>query len=249
MTDPLDLYAPLDEPKPFGDDLWVVDGPVIRMRYGPFKLPFTTRMTVVRLEDGRLWVHSPIRLNETLRSAIDNLGEVAFLVAPNRLHWVYLHHWQLAYPEAQVHAAPGVERHANRGRFRVDEKLGHTPPAGWGDEIGQVLVPGGFMTEAVFFHFASDTVILTDLIENFEAEKIHGSFLRKVMRVGGVVHPHGSTPRDLRLTFLSKRDEVKVAVSRILDWQPKRIVLAHGRLIDADAPQALRAGLAWAGAD
>lgn len=246
MTDPIAPYAPLDTPKPFGFDVWVVDGPLIRMWYGPFRFPFPTRMTLIRLRDGRLWVHSPIRLTEDLRAAVDALGQVAFLVAPNRLHCSYLKQWQAAWPEAETHAAPGVGRKARRGGFIVDAEIGHTPPAGWGDEIAQVLVPGSMLTEAVFFHYASETLILTDLIENFEADRVRSPLLRLLARLGGVVHPHGGTPRDLRLGFLANRAEVGTAVSRILDWQPQRIVLAHGKLIDADAPAALQAGLGWA---
>ncbi len=53
-------YAPLNVPKPFGDQIWIVDGPEIRMDYGPTSMPFPTRMTVVRLPGGKIWVHSPI---------------------------------------------------------------------------------------------------------------------------------------------------------------------------------------------
>src|SRR3546814_1590678 len=42
-------YAPLNVPKVFGEEIWTVDGPEIRMDYGPASMPFPTRMTVVRL--------------------------------------------------------------------------------------------------------------------------------------------------------------------------------------------------------
>lgn len=52
-------YEPINRLRPVADDLWIVDGPEIRMRYFGLRLPFTTRMTIIRLSDGRLWVHSP----------------------------------------------------------------------------------------------------------------------------------------------------------------------------------------------
>ena len=55
-------YAPLNTPKAFGGRLWIVDGPEIRMDYGPTSIPFPTRMTVVRLADGTLWVLSLIHI-------------------------------------------------------------------------------------------------------------------------------------------------------------------------------------------
>src|SRR3546814_4281084 len=78
-------YATLNVPKPFGERIWIIDGPEIRMDYGPASIPFPTRMTVVRLAGGRLWVHSPIAPDTVLFAAFDAPGDVAWLVAPNRL--------------------------------------------------------------------------------------------------------------------------------------------------------------------
>ena len=46
------LYEPVNTLKPVADDVWIVDGPEIQMSYPYlpfFKLPFPTRMTIVRL--------------------------------------------------------------------------------------------------------------------------------------------------------------------------------------------------------
>ncbi|WP_341503697.1 DUF4336 domain-containing protein [Gallaecimonas sp. GXIMD4217] len=68
------------------DSLWRVDGEAVPF----FGVPYTTRMTVVRLTDGRLWIHSPIRLTEQLKARLADLGEVRYLMAPNHLHRLYL---------------------------------------------------------------------------------------------------------------------------------------------------------------
>src|SRR3546814_16301644 len=83
-------YAPLNVPKPFGEEIWTVDGPEIRMDYGPASMPFPTRMTVVRLPGGRLWIHSPIAPDDALFAVIERLVEVAWLVAPHSLHYWYV---------------------------------------------------------------------------------------------------------------------------------------------------------------
>ena len=72
-------YAPLNTLKPVGDDIWIVDGPSIKF----YKLPFTTRMTVVRLQNGDIWVHSPTKICGDLKDQIDALGPVRHLIAPN----------------------------------------------------------------------------------------------------------------------------------------------------------------------
>lgn len=94
-------YEPLFTPKVVSDDIWIVDGPIISF----YKMPFPTRMTMIRLEDGTLFIHSPVELNDELQGQVDALGEVRHLVAPNWIHYAYLPQWQEAYPEATTWAA------------------------------------------------------------------------------------------------------------------------------------------------
>ena len=75
-------YAPLMVLKPFGDDIWIVDGPEIRMDWLFTSIPFPTRMTIVRLPDDGLWVHSPTVNDAALMDAVAALGPVRFLIAP-----------------------------------------------------------------------------------------------------------------------------------------------------------------------
>ena len=97
-----------------------------------FSLPFTTRMTVIRLPDGGLWLHSPTPLDDGLRAEIDALGPVAHIVAPNRIHYWWAGDWKQAYPQARTYAAPKVVAEAARaGRFSAfDEELTGDPPSG-----------------------------------------------------------------------------------------------------------------------
>ena len=54
---PSGLYEPLNAYKPVAADIGVVDGPFeyLTMAGVRLPLPFTTRMTVVRLRNGDLW--------------------------------------------------------------------------------------------------------------------------------------------------------------------------------------------------
>jgi hypothetical protein len=243
----LDPYAPINELKPLAENIWIVDGPVIHMRWLWTSLPFPTRMTIVRLSDGSLWVHSPTELDPALKAEIDALGPVRFLVAPSKIHYWWVRDWQVAYPDAMSFAAPRVDEKA-RGRGAVFNRvLDDAPVPEWKGEIAHVLVAGQFLCEADFFHVASRTLVLTDLIENFESEKLHGWFWRLVCRLGGVLDPHGSMPRDLRATFAGHRDGVRAAVETMIGWHPRRIVIAHGRCYDAAAEAELRRAFAWVG--
>ena len=142
-------YAPLDTLKPFAPDLWIVDGPEIAMRFPlGVRFPFPTRMTVVRLPSGALWVHSPIAWDDALGEAIAAIGPVRHLIAPNTLHYSFLPDWHRRFPEARTYGVPGLEQHLPA----LDELLGDTPPTAWEDAFDQLLVPGSTLTEADFFH-------------------------------------------------------------------------------------------------
>lgn len=45
----LRTYSPINELKQIDKNIWIVDGPEIKMNFILFKMPFTTRMTIVRL--------------------------------------------------------------------------------------------------------------------------------------------------------------------------------------------------------
>ena len=234
-------YAPLNVPKPFADEVWIVDGPEIRMDYGPASMPFPTRMTVVRLASGGLWVHSPIAPNAGLFAAIEALGPVRHLVAPNSLHYWYMADWLERYPEAVSHAAPGLDK-AKRA-FRIDHVLETGRTGEWSSEIACVVVPGTSVTEAVFFVRAAKVAVLTDLIENFEPARVRKRLLRWLIRLG---RADGSTPLDMRATYFPRRQQVAAAVTEILDWPAEKVVMAHGRPYECDGAEELRRALRWA---
>jgi hypothetical protein len=239
----LDLYEPIDVLKPVAPDLWIVDGPRIGFGVGPFEFPFTTRMTVIRLRNGDLILHSPVALAPALRSAVELLGPVRFLVAPNSLHYWWLPDWKGVFPGAEVLAVRGLRERAKR-QIAVDRLLvaDNSP---WPAEIDLLVVRGDVLTEAVLFHRASRTLILTDLIENFEPGRIHSWFLRLLVRLAGAADPDGKAPLDMRLSFFRRRRALRAAVRQMLAWQPERVIIAHGRWYDKDGAAELRRAFRW----
>jgi hypothetical protein len=237
-------YAPLDVPKPVANGVWIVDGPEIRMDYAGLKLPFATRMTIVRLGDGSLWVHSPTGDDEGLFSQIAALGPVRHLIAPNTIHYWWVPDWHRRFPEAQVYLAPGVVERSKRP-MPPHHVLEDAPPPAWSGEIDQVLVPGGIITEVDFFHRASATLILTDLIENMEPERIRSWLYRWVVKLGGAADPDGKAPFDMQWSFRKHKAEVRRAAERMIAWAPERILLAHGRWYDHAAVTELHRAFRW----
>src|SRR5262245_26326983 len=79
----IDLYEPIGVIKPVAPDIWIADGPIEHMDYAlGLKFPFPTRMAVIRLPSGELFVWSPIAASEELYAQVAALGAVAHLVSP-----------------------------------------------------------------------------------------------------------------------------------------------------------------------
>ncbi len=235
-------YEPLDTLKAVGPNIWIVDGPAISF----YKLPFSTRMTIVRLENGSVWVHSPIRLTDELAATVEAVGPVIALIAPNWIHYAYVNEWKARFPDALIYAAPGVEERAKKHGLdiKVDVHLSQGAEEPWHGEISQMIVEGSKVhREAVFFHDASKTLILTDLIENFEPHKLP-FLMRIVVRIVGLAAPNGKMPPDMRATFRGNEELLKNAVVRMIHWRPHKIIVAHGKIIDLDAIAHLRRAFA-----
>lgn len=226
----MELYEPLNVLKLVAEDLWVVDGPIVHMSYFLGSMPFPTRMVVVRLTNDDLFVWSPTQLDESLQAQIDAIGPVRHLISPNKLHYASIEQWKHAYPEATSWAPPGVrERAASQGiEVSFDADLGEDPEEAWAEDLDQLIFRGSrLLEEVVFFHRKSRTVILADLIENFEPEKL-GRFYGWLVRLAGAAHPDGKTPLDLRATFLGNKDEARVSLEKMLNWEPEQVIMAHG---------------------
>ena len=243
------LYEPINTLKPVAPDIWIADGPEVRMATPLGGMPFPTRMSVVRLRDGVLWCHSPIAPDEGLLAEIDALGPVRHLVSPNPLHYASIAAWKRRYPDALAWASPGVRKRAALQKIEVgfDVDLADTPPETWAADIDQVHFRGSrIFEEVVFFHRASATVILADLIENFEATKLTRG-MRCIARLGGVLDPDGKTPLDMRMTFFGGKQTARGCLEKILAWHPRRAILAHGRWYAENAEAELRRAFRWLG--
>jgi hypothetical protein len=243
------LYEPLGVPKPVDRDVWVVDGPIMRMKTPWGSVAFPTRTVVVRLVGGGLWVWSPVELSPAIPTNLAALGPIRHLVSPNRIHYAHVAAWKAAYPDAIAWASPGVRERAASQHVDVtfDRDLTDAHDDGWAREIDQLVFRGSrLMEEVVFFHRASRTLILADLIENFEKEKLTFPE-RLLMRIGGVSDPDGKASSGYRTTFLGHHDAARECVQRMIDWNPERIVIAHGRSYEKDATAELRRAFRWLG--
>jgi hypothetical protein len=197
------------------------------------------RMTVVRLRSGEILIHSPCAFDEALKAEVAALGRVAAIIAPGNFHWLHVQSCQQAFRDAVTYVCPGVEKRS-RGRVTFDEVLGDDAPALWSGELSQVLVQGTrVMREVAFFHHASKTLILVDLVENVTAATPGTNwFLRVLFRTIGMWNTPSPAP-EYRLGWGDKA-LVRQCMERILAWDFERVILSHGDLITSDARQIVR---------
>ncbi|GLI22427.1 hypothetical protein GGQ86_000227 [Xanthobacter flavus] len=223
----------------FGPNLWIADGPVVTAGAG-FHYP--TRTVVVRLAEGSLFIWSPVALSDALRRAVEALGPVRYLIAPNTLHDRFLGQWQVAYPAARIHAAPGLRQ--RRPDLDMAVELGEEPPSDWAADIDQVPMRGNLITtEVVFFHRPSATLLVTDLIQHFAPTWFTG-WRAWVARIDLMTAPEPEVPRKFRVAFVD-RDAARRGLERILGWQIERVVMAHGEPIHANGHASVRRAFRW----
>lgn len=220
------------------DDVWIADGPAVSF-YG---FPYPTRMGVVRLPSGGLWVWSPVGLDDELAAQVDSLGPVQHLVEPNKIHHLALAAWKKRWPHARLYAPPGLAERIDTVTF--DAELGDAPDPSFEGVLDQVVVRGSFVMEEVLFHHRpSRTLFVGDLVQKHHPEAF-SKWQAWVMKLDGMTGPDGSTPREWRATFL-KRDAARQAVRTALAWEPQRMVIAHGDWAREDGAEVLRSSLAW----
>jgi len=232
---PVAGFAP--PPRALADDLFVLDRRLLH--FGIAQLP--ARTTIVRLPDGALAVISPPPLaDEATRAAIDALGRVRYVVAPSSFHYLYAREFRRHYPDASLLGAPGLG--ARVPGLALDRELDAPLPEAWASLLDAISLraPRG-ISETLFFHAPSRTLVLTDLA--FHMRAYPRAIDRVVWRASGI--PRGFGPgRTTRTLLLADRRTAAAALERALAWPVERIVVAHGDEIEHGAKEALRRAFA-----
>jgi len=248
MTERTDDRSPLDrvlrrvrpgvdpsfhpEPRALADGLWVIDR---RLRFPPaLSMPY--RMTVLRLPSGGLLLHSPVQLDAATAAALDGLGRVEAVLAPNSFHYVFIADYCATFPQATVLLAPDLPDRVPT--LPPGARLSDAAPPGWAGTIDHVVFgPVRRFTEVVLFHRPSATLVMTDLAFNM---RVSADVWNRVgWRLFGVPSRFGPS-RSARVTLLRDRAAAAPYLRRMLDWEFRRIIVAHGDPLEADAQAEFR---------
>lgn len=199
-------------------------------------------MTVIRLRNATLMLHSPCAIDARMKTELSAWGPVDYIVAPGSYHYKHVASAQAAFPLAQTFIWPGVAQ--KRPDLKFDGELGDVAPDGWQVELDQVLVRGApWICEVAFFHRDTKTLILVDVIENFTDLTPHTNWTLKfwmkyVFRMWNIPRPAPEYQWGWR-----DRSAARASLQKILEWPFERVIIAHGDLIETDAR--LRLQQAW----
>ena len=228
------MEQPVKKLEPYIEDrIWIKEYPI---NYSGAK--FYSRMTVIRLSDEKLLIHSPCHIDSETKSEIDALGQTAHIVAPGNFHYLHVPSCQEAYPDAAVYLCPGIE--LKMPEIEFDWFLGDKAPQAWEADLEQCLIRGNkLMWEVAFYHRACKTLILVDVVENF-TDDTPGTNL--YLRISFKLFRMWNRPRpapEYRMSWKHKAAARK-SMEKILSWDFERVILSHGDLIEENAKETVR---------
>lgn len=207
--------------KQLAASLWIYDEPL-----SMFGIQFGNRTTVVKLSDGRLLLHSPGKLTPELKTALDELGTVTCIVAPNRFHSLFLEQYVSQYPLIKIFMAPGL--HKKRADVPCAGLLGDKPEELWDHTLKQHLIKGiPAFNEVVFFHPDSRTLIVTDLTLNILNPQ--GLMTNVHLFVHGA-HKRFAASRIVKMMIKDKA-AFEESVAMIMSWDFDRVIMNHGEVV------------------
>jgi hypothetical protein len=201
----------------------------------PFKLlgcKIGTTTTIVRSAAGVALISPGPLTDDSIREILD-LGPVTLLIAPNKMHHLYLNQAIEQFPKARVLLAPGLaeKRPDLAGRESLPQPLDS-----WGLE--QKLIRGlPDLNETAFFHTPTGTLVLTDLAFHFPAHSHLPT--RLFLFLNGALGRFGPT-RMLKRVFLKERELFQKDMAEVLQWPIRNVVVGHGQEILGNGLEKMR---------
>ncbi|MBN8612780.1 MAG: hypothetical protein J0L92_19450 [Deltaproteobacteria bacterium] len=201
---------------------------------GTLAMPLTTlerRMTVVRLNDGRLVVYSAMALDDEGMRALLAMGTPAFLVVPSHLHRLDAPAWRARFPSLVVVAPSGA-------RVKVEQLVAvETSSPDLEDASVRFVEVAGTGGREGALEIEEDgrlTLVLNDLVGNLPISA------GLVLRTLGFATERPRIPRMARRMLLKDPSALRRQLEAWAERPIARVVVSHGRPIEHDIPDVLR---------
>ena len=187
----------------------------------------SVRMTILRVGDGLL-LYSPVEMTDEERAAVDALGPVRAIVAPNLYHHLFLRAALEAWPDAPVFVPDGLD--TKIGPIPRAEVMGPQTDFASGDALEFFVFSGHDVHETIFWHAPTKTLVSSDLIYNYSADQYPAEklFFRCLGCFGSPNVPfyHRFAIRD------------RASLSKLMEWVREReigrLIMSHGKIYDGE---------------
>ncbi len=208
---------------------------LMRYPFPVFGIDFARNVTLIRLRDGRVVIHSTAPFSAADVEAIRNFGTPSWLVDATLLHDTFAKKGHAAFPDIPYLAPPGFSEIT-----AVNTDPLYPAPAYWADQIDVIPMEGLKKHEHALLHRESRTLIVADLIFNFAADTRGWArfFVRHVMRL-----PRLRGISVFFKMFIADREAFAKSMAKILELDFDRMIVAHVDPIQKDAKAMLRQAL------
>jgi glyoxylase-like metal-dependent hydrolase (beta-lactamase superfamily II) len=217
---------------PVAQDIWLAQYPQRLLG-----IDFGRNVTIIRLGDGSLVIHSTAPFDSHDLMAIRELGRPGWLLDATLFHDTYAKEGCRAFAKIPYFAPRGFKQIAEVTTQPLD-----VPPPEWAGQLDVLGLEGIPKTrEHVFFHRASRTLIVADLLFHFPAESRGWTrfFVRNIMRLPRLV----GVSAFLQLMVKDKAAFTR-SLEQIMQWDFERIIVGHGDVVSVNAKALLRQTLA-----
>jgi hypothetical protein len=221
------------------DDLVEITPEIYCLDGNWMETPFRRRMTILRLKNGGLVIHSAIQLKDDDYSKIDALGRVEYIVVPNSYHNSDARFFAARYPNAKVFVPKGAAE-----SVRKNCPVHGILPEAWTPKLREEIGCQEFdgtrgLSENVFFHRGSKTLLVTDLVFNMQNE-VSGA-LKVFFKLNRIYKRFGPS-RIFRYGFVNQPKVAAESFHEMMHWDFDRVIMNHGEILNTGGKEALRKG-------
>ncbi|KAK5560491.1 hypothetical protein LTR46_000799 [Exophiala xenobiotica] len=228
------------------------------LRFGHIKVG--GRATLVKLQTGNVAVFSPVALTSDVKSKVQTMGPIKYIIAPDLEHHLMVETWAKEYPEAELIAPEGLpEKHPGlkfAHVFTSKAKSDMHISTEFDKEFDSEYFPMHPNKELVFYHKPSRTMIEADLLFNLPATEQfsksgtdpRSGILTKIF--AGIMNTRGDMTWQKRMLWyaFSSSDRAGFAASAKrmkAAWDYDRIIPCHGDVIETGGKSVMDKAMAW----
>jgi hypothetical protein len=219
----------------FAEGVWLSSEPV---RFLGMRLAAT--MVVLRLSDNNVLLYSPVAMTPNRRAAVEALGPVAHLYAPNLYHHLWIGEWATAFPSARLHGPASLT--GKRCDLRLDRVHCSAPEPAFAGVVDELGIDGFRLEESVLFYRPSRTLVVADLVHNVGRPQHRWTkFYTQAMGF----YDRVAVSRMIRWTAFSDRAAARRSINKLLALPFDSLIVGHGEPLTSGACEALAAAYTW----